>query len=104
VDSGPIYLKSNMRFKGSELFILLKGIQALATIKLCCEFIENYPAVLIGAGRQQGKSSFTQKELHRIVNLTLPNPFENNSIYYGLPITLRTPRILKLMETSMNYG
>jgi methionyl-tRNA formyltransferase len=61
VDSGPIYLKSHMRFKGSELFMQLKDIQAVATVKLCREFIENYPAVLSGARQQHGRSSFYAK-------------------------------------------
>ncbi len=61
VDSGPIYLKSHMRFKGSELFAQLKDIQAVATIKLCREFIESYPAVLSDAGEQHGESSFYVK-------------------------------------------
>ncbi len=50
-----------MRFKGSELFTQLKEIQAVATIKLCRELIENYPAVLSGASKQQGNSSFYAK-------------------------------------------
>jgi methionyl-tRNA formyltransferase len=57
VDSGPIYLKSHMRFKGSELFTQLKDTQAVATIKLYREFIENYPAALSGAVQQHGRSS-----------------------------------------------
>ncbi len=61
VDSGPIYLTGQMRFKGSELFTQLKEIQAVATIKLCREFIENYPDVLSGARKQQGISSFYAK-------------------------------------------
>ena len=61
MDSGPIYLKSHMRFKGSELFAQFKDIQAVATIKLCREFIESYPAVLSDAGEQHGESSFYVK-------------------------------------------
>ena len=61
VDSGPIYIKNYMRFKGDELVDQLRDIQATATINLCREFIDNYPAVLSGAGKQQGKSSFYAK-------------------------------------------
>ena len=61
MESGPIHLKSYMRFEGSELFTQLKDIQAVATIKLCREFIENYPAELSGAANQQGERSFYAK-------------------------------------------
>ena len=50
VDSGPIYIKNYMKFKGDELVDQSRDIQAAATIKLCHEFVDNYPALPSCAG------------------------------------------------------
>lgn len=57
VDGGSIYFRDLMKFDGSELVDELRGIQADATLKLCDEFIKNYPT-LKGAVKQSGESTF----------------------------------------------
>lgn len=58
VDSGGIYLQDNMEFDGHELLGELHKIQALATIRLCREFVENYPEIVREAKPQAGPESF----------------------------------------------
>lgn len=58
VDSGQVYLKSIMKFDGSELVSELRDMQAAATVKLCHKFIDKYPDVRAGAMTQQGDSTF----------------------------------------------
>ena len=58
VDNGQIYLKSVLKFDGSELVDELRDIQAAVTIQLCHEFINSYPDLLAGAVTQQGDSTF----------------------------------------------
>lgn len=58
VDSGQVYLKSVLKFNGSELIDELRCVQAAVTIKLCQEFIDGYPDVLSRAVAQQGDSTF----------------------------------------------
>lgn len=58
VDSGVIYLKEPMHFKGTELVEELRATQADATFKLCLEFINNYPDIIDKAVSQEGESSY----------------------------------------------
>ncbi len=103
VDSGQVYLKSALRFNGSELVDELRYLQAVATFKLCQEFVDGYPYVLSGAVAQQGDSTFydrrsetdsqldpakslrEQFNLLRVVdNFSYPAYFEIDGNYYDL--------------------
>lgn len=61
VDSGRIYLKHWMEFKGHELIDELRGVLAETSIKLCDEFIVRYPQIVDGAWEQKGESSYYQR-------------------------------------------
>jgi len=61
LDAGNIYLQDFVKFKGHELLYELRTIVAEATIKLCCQFVNQYPLVLESARVQSGKESFYTK-------------------------------------------
>lgn len=61
VDSGVIYSRKKMQFKGHELVDELRKKQGEYSIRLCEEFIENYPDIVAKAGVQKGKESFYKK-------------------------------------------
>lgn len=58
VDSGPIYLKRTIAFKGTELIGEMRRELARATIALCDDFLARFPEVLDQAAPQQGESTF----------------------------------------------
>lgn len=58
VDSGPIYRKIWMEFNGDELLNELREKQAEATINLCRNFVDHYPASAREGAPQQGEESF----------------------------------------------
>lgn len=62
VDSGPIYRKIWMEFNGGELLDELREKQAEATLDLCRNFVDHYPASARGgAPQQEGESFFTRR-------------------------------------------
>lgn len=62
VDSGPIYRKIWMEFNGGELLDELREKQAKATLDLCRNFVDHYPASARGgAPQQEGESFFTRR-------------------------------------------
>jgi UDP-4-amino-4,6-dideoxy-N-acetyl-beta-L-altrosamine N-acetyltransferase len=58
VDAGPIYLQEWIELEGTELNHEWRKLQAETTLRLCAEWVRNYPAVLDGARDQVGVSSF----------------------------------------------
>jgi len=58
VDSGPIYRKIWMEFNGGELLDELREKQAEATLDLCRNFVDHYPASARGGVPQQEEESF----------------------------------------------
>ncbi|HEY9900175.1 MAG TPA: UDP-2,4-diacetamido-2,4,6-trideoxy-beta-L-altropyranose hydrolase [Pantanalinema sp.] len=58
VDSGPIYLRGTMRFRGTELVDELRAIQAQETLRLSLAFIEGYPEVVHQASPQLGDATY----------------------------------------------
>lgn len=58
LDSGPIYRKIWMEFNGDELLNELREKQAEATINLCRNFVDHYPASAREGAPQQGEESF----------------------------------------------
>jgi methionyl-tRNA formyltransferase len=57
VDSGAVYAKEYMHFSGDELVDELREKQAISTIKLCQNFVRDFPDNLIFAKRQVGATS-----------------------------------------------
>jgi hypothetical protein len=55
LDAGDIYEKTHIRLEGGELVAEIRKLQADATMKLCCDFVNNYPFVISKAQKQIGK-------------------------------------------------
>ena len=58
VDSGPIYMQTLIELQGHELVGELRNKQAAATLKLCHDFVSNFPLVLSNAKEQSGEASY----------------------------------------------
>jgi methionyl-tRNA formyltransferase len=58
VDAGAIYLQVWIDLMGNELSPRWRQLQADETIKLCQEFVSEYPSILNQARRQEGEASF----------------------------------------------
>ena len=58
VDAGPIYLQEWIELDGTELNHEWRKLQAEATHRLCAEWVQDYPAVLVRAREQTGEPSF----------------------------------------------
>lgn len=63
VDSGKIYLTDIMNFNGHELVQDLRRKQAEYTLKLCHDFVKNYPRIIEKGIEQLGEESFYKKRL-----------------------------------------
>jgi len=61
LDSGDIYLQESIVFEGHELLDELQVLLADTTIRLCKQYISQYPDVLEGARVQEGNESFYVK-------------------------------------------
>ncbi|HEY3375044.1 MAG TPA: hypothetical protein VGK02_08295 [Candidatus Aquicultor sp.] len=61
IDSGRIYLKGTMEFKGTELIDELRYVQANTSIKICLTFVRNYPSVITNGFEQEGESTYYKK-------------------------------------------
>lgn len=61
IDSGKIYLRDLMRFKGDELVDDLRKIQATKTNDMILKFINLYPQIIKKAALQQGNSTFYRR-------------------------------------------
>lgn len=58
VDSGVIYTQGWYEFEGTELIDEMRQAQAIKTIELCRNFIDNYPDIIGQARAQSGVESF----------------------------------------------
>lgn len=58
VDSGPIYAQESLRFDGTELIDELRAAQAAATVRLCEEFVRDYPESATRARPQTGTPTY----------------------------------------------
>lgn len=58
VDSGIIYLQDKMSFTGYELIDDLRKVQAETSIRMCHEFVERYPEIVVEGKEQQGEPTF----------------------------------------------
>jgi methionyl-tRNA formyltransferase len=58
VDSGKIYLQEAIEFKGTELIDELRVAQATVSIKLCKNWVTQYPEIIAKGREQVGKSTF----------------------------------------------
>ncbi|MGA1545300.1 MAG: formyltransferase family protein [Saprospiraceae bacterium] len=61
VDSGKIYLKDLLKFKGTELVNELREQQARKSIELCCLFVHNYPEIIARGKEQKGGASYYRR-------------------------------------------
>ena len=58
LDAGDIYLQKGIVYKGHELLDGLRSALAKTIIKLCNQFVIEYPKILHNACKQSGKESF----------------------------------------------
>ncbi|MBF7046041.1 methionyl-tRNA formyltransferase [Campylobacter volucris] len=76
-DNGDIYLQKTLILNGLELYEELRDKQANFTIKLCLEFLENFPNITKIS--QKGKESFypkrTPKDHELDINKTIEEQF-----------------------------
>ncbi|MEO0755514.1 MAG: formyltransferase family protein [Cyanobacteria bacterium J06648_16] len=61
IDSGVIYLQSELTFKGTELVAELRETQAEVCVNLCLEFVRTYPDILSEARAQAGQPSYYRR-------------------------------------------
>lgn len=61
VDSGKIYLKDILNFRGTELVEDLRKVQAETSIEMCLNFIRNYPEIILKGIEQRGDSTFFRR-------------------------------------------
>nr|AYQ75672.1 methionyl-tRNA formyltransferase [Cohnella candidum] len=61
VDSGPIYLKRTLSFRGTELIDEMRRELARATFEMCGEFLDRYPGIVAEAVPQEGEATFYPK-------------------------------------------
>lgn len=61
VDSGPVYMKRELKFKDGELIGEIRKQQAEVTFDMCLAFLEKYPSILKEAQVQDGKESFYRR-------------------------------------------
>ena len=61
VDSGAIYLSSQMHFSGYELIDDIRRIQGNKTLLLCREFVRRFPGILASKVIQEGVSTYYRK-------------------------------------------
>jgi len=71
VDSGAIYHKTYLHFRGDELIDELRHKQGCKTIKLCKMFVRKYPRIVRTAKSQEGKASFYRKRYPKDSQLNL---------------------------------
>lgn len=58
IDSGVIYLEETMQFSGLELIDELRKIQAETSLRMCREFIANYPGIIFKGREQRGEPTY----------------------------------------------
>lgn len=63
VDSGAIYAREKIRLNGGELIHELRAAQSAATLKLCRDFVENYPQSASKYRLQHGEPSYYPRRL-----------------------------------------
>jgi UDP-2,4-diacetamido-2,4,6-trideoxy-beta-L-altropyranose hydrolase len=74
VDSGDIYLQEWLEFEGHELLDELRQAQAKATLRLCSQFVDQYPEILKQAQPQTGTESFYPRRRARDSQLDINVP------------------------------
>ncbi|MHB1126203.1 MAG: UDP-2,4-diacetamido-2,4,6-trideoxy-beta-L-altropyranose hydrolase [Bacillota bacterium] len=61
IDSGKIYLREKMNFRGMELIDELRRVQAETSIKMCLKFIGEYPELVALGIAQEGESTYCRR-------------------------------------------
>ncbi len=76
LDDGPIYSQNNLNFSGNELLDEWQMIQACGTIKICVDWIMDYPNSINSAIPQNGNETIYQKRTPKDSELDI-----NKSLY-----------------------
>jgi methionyl-tRNA formyltransferase len=58
VDSGPIYLRDEMHFKGTELVDELRHAQAACAFQMVMQFFDEYPGIIMRGVPQSGDPTY----------------------------------------------
>ena len=61
IDKGPIILKQDLNFNGTELYDEIRKKQAKTTIKIIKDFIKGYPQILKNKIKQKGFGTFNKE-------------------------------------------
>lgn len=61
LDAGEIYIKKKIVINETELFDDWRKKQAESSFKICAEWLEKYPDILLAAESQEGESTFYEK-------------------------------------------
>ncbi|MGJ0302807.1 methionyl-tRNA formyltransferase [Aliarcobacter cryaerophilus] len=108
VDNGDIYMKKNLILNGTELHKELREKQAILTIEMCLEFLENYEKYKTPT-KQIGNETFykkrTAKDSELDINKTIKEQFDllriaDNENYPAFFYKDDKKYILKIEETN----
>lgn len=61
VDSGKIYIRETMKFEGMELLDEIRKTQAETSIRMCLQFVREYPLIVEKVVEQNGESTFYKR-------------------------------------------
>ena len=78
VDSGMIYLTEKINFKGNELVNEIRRKQGQTTIKLCKNFIFDYPRILKKNKIQSGSPTYYKRRFPKDSELDIKKSIEEN--------------------------
>ena len=69
LDSGEIYEKHSLLFKGTELYDRIRYMQAKATIQIISSFLKKYPKLV--SRKQKGQSTFYRRRTYKDSKLNI---------------------------------
>jgi methionyl-tRNA formyltransferase len=107
VDSGPIYMRDQVRLKGTELIHRIRELIAKRMMKMCVQFVGHYPAILKKAQPQTGKPTYyprrTSNDARLNVDKTLRQQFNllricDNEVYPAFFSMKGTTYTLRIFE------
>ena len=107
LDSGEIYEKHSLLFKGTELYDRIRYMQAKATIQIISSFLKKYPKLV--SRKQKGQSTFyrrrTYKDSKLNINKSIKKLFNqmriaNNQDWPAYFIYRKKKYIIKIFETN----
>ena len=107
LDSGEIYEKHSLLFKGTELYDRIRYMQAKATIQIISSFLKKYPKLV--SRKQKGQSTFyrrrTYKDSKLNINKSIKKLFNqmriaNNQDWPAYFIYRKKKYIIKIFEAN----